>query len=1125
MVASALRTAAVVLALALSPSCADDLILLDPSVIVREADLLRHEGKNAACVDYIDDFARMMCGTTLLELLNRPGGIPHPPVSPRHYLPGQPSPTPLVITEPCPPAVFQDELLTAYGTCLEFAGRPYDAYHTYKSVVTRSPHVAIARLNLAALYHRHSHFGEAIALYESMLADHEEGLRREAIFAARPELRAEADEPRPGSVPAPLENLHLLYTLTNLAAGMVEGGRQLEAPAMLRRAREVLKLTPHWTEGKFGPSSHECLLTHLLYTNGRLAGEWSGYWAEAARLIRLSDELLSQGRTPVLHAFDALMLPLNGPRELDVGAMLAAAQSSAAAREVKSRPPLAAGSGGSSAPRKPAYLQVLAEAWRGGEASGSDKIGWWRRSGGRVPLLQAGATTPAEDEGASDDLGVFAELSPGEAQPSRDQAARAAAVGPSHLGPSHRDAYPEVPRPAWTATVVAPRQETGDAFICSRGADCHRNCGVVSPRPLPSPPLRAAWTGYDWYDHPAAHLAIPALTPSSHYSGSNSSGDGVTHHIFSYGPDTSDLLWEVVRARGIPSTNIEGLGHQQGAETMHATVQPHIALDIQLQLRGARPQVLAFRPAPVQASFGGMPHTAGASWLDFLYSDVGITPPEATWGGRVPRFSESLLIMPDHYMSKEHDPRALAVLGDAWAAASAWHDEAAAKHHAATAVLGHSGGAQRGKVHGSSSAELDPLLRRLDGAACRRYSLNCTVPLFWGEGGAAAPSAASPWWVTNSSALLFAGMPQRLVGGQRQPDVGPWADTFLDDDDDDATSAPPRGSPVVFACTNKIEKVDPGSFAVWMGIVARAPGSSVWLMGPGNSQTPSEVAAVSNLRDTAAAMGVHPSRLRFLSWINLRRHVVRMLGADVFLDTLVYGAHSTALDALRTGMPIVTLAGETMARRVAARMLEVIGPTDSREAGSQTSSGADFDVSTLLVTHSTMGMQEAAVRLAGLKSNDGAAGVGVSSNHLLARLRRQLLGWFGEGAAAGKSTEAADALRVACAADKLPSSELFSSPALAPAAAASAVSLPSDFDGLAEPEHGGDAAKAESPACSSEEGGPPSSAACCCACHSGASTSRLYNPARYHAAFERSARAMWELHSLAGAVLQPQAAY
>ena len=47
-------------------------------------------------------------------------------------------------------------------------------------------------------------------------------------------------------------------------------------------------------------------------------------------------------------------------------------------------------------------------------------------------------------------------------------------------------------------------------------------------------------------------------------------------------------------------------------------------------------------------------------------------------------------------------------------------------------------------------------------------------------------------------------------------------------------------------------------------------------------------------------------------------HVRRCVLADLFLDTLPYNAHSTGVDALWAGVPIVTLPGESMPSRVAA---------------------------------------------------------------------------------------------------------------------------------------------------------------------------------------------------------------
>lgn len=38
-------------------------------------------------------------------------------------------------------------------------------------------------------------------------------------------------------------------------------------------------------------------------------------------------------------------------------------------------------------------------------------------------------------------------------------------------------------------------------------------------------------------------------------------------------------------------------------------------------------------------------------------------------------------------------------------------------------------------------------------------------------------------------------------------------------------------------------------------------------------------------------------------------HLLRLAAADLFLDSLVYGAHSTATDTLAGGLPLLSLAG------------------------------------------------------------------------------------------------------------------------------------------------------------------------------------------------------------------------
>jgi predicted O-linked N-acetylglucosamine transferase (SPINDLY family) len=54
-------------------------------------------------------------------------------------------------------------------------------------------------------------------------------------------------------------------------------------------------------------------------------------------------------------------------------------------------------------------------------------------------------------------------------------------------------------------------------------------------------------------------------------------------------------------------------------------------------------------------------------------------------------------------------------------------------------------------------------------------------------------------------------------------------------------------------------------------------------------------------------------------------HLARYNVADLFLDTHPYNAHTTAVDSLKAGIPVLTLMGQSFASRVAASLLNAIG--------------------------------------------------------------------------------------------------------------------------------------------------------------------------------------------------------
>jgi protein O-GlcNAc transferase len=123
----------------------------------------------------------------------------------------------------------------------------------------------------------------------------------------------------------------------------------------------------------------------------------------------------------------------------------------------------------------------------------------------------------------------------------------------------------------------------------------------------------------------------------------------------------------------------------------------------------------------------------------------------------------------------------------------------------------------------------------------------------------------------------------------------------------------------VFCCANQSHKISAASFDVWMRLLARVEGSVLWLSHMND-------AATDNLRRAATARGIDPTRVVFAPRLDrVEDYLARYQRANLFLDTLPYNAHSTAIDALWAGLPMVTCAGTAFAGRVGASLLKAVG--------------------------------------------------------------------------------------------------------------------------------------------------------------------------------------------------------
>lgn len=124
----------------------------------------------------------------------------------------------------------------------------------------------------------------------------------------------------------------------------------------------------------------------------------------------------------------------------------------------------------------------------------------------------------------------------------------------------------------------------------------------------------------------------------------------------------------------------------------------------------------------------------------------------------------------------------------------------------------------------------------------------------------------------------------------------------------------------VFCCFSNHYKITEPVFAAWLAALQRAPNAVLWL-------TEDNDCSRRMLSARTAEQGLG-GRLIFAPRTDPARYLARLGLADVFLDTFPYNAGTVASDALRMGLPLLTLSGRSFASRMAGSLLSSIGLTE-----------------------------------------------------------------------------------------------------------------------------------------------------------------------------------------------------
>ncbi|MFO1305860.1 MAG: UDP-N-acetylglucosamine-peptide N-acetylglucosaminyltransferase [Burkholderiales bacterium] len=126
---------------------------------------------------------------------------------------------------------------------------------------------------------------------------------------------------------------------------------------------------------------------------------------------------------------------------------------------------------------------------------------------------------------------------------------------------------------------------------------------------------------------------------------------------------------------------------------------------------------------------------------------------------------------------------------------------------------------------------------------------------------------------------------------------------------------PSRG--LVLACFNQTYKLTEPFARAWLDALREHDDAVLWLNVP-------HPLARRNLAAFAEACSVDPARIVFAPMVSQAAHLARLQCADLALDVLPYGSHTTGSDALFAGVPLLTCRGTTFAGRVGASLLHAV---------------------------------------------------------------------------------------------------------------------------------------------------------------------------------------------------------
>jgi predicted O-linked N-acetylglucosamine transferase (SPINDLY family) len=211
-------------------------------------------------------------------------------------------------------------------------------------------------------------------------------------------------------------------------------------------------------------------------------------------------------------------------------------------------------------------------------------------------------------------------------------------------------------------TLVAERKAIVNPFTLIRFSDkpalhlqCARSFIADKVGALPAPlwtgerwsheRIRVAYLSADFHQHATAYLIAELIERHDR--------DSFEIIGISFGRDDgSDIRRRVIGA--FDRVHATRSNSDREVAQLLRENEIDIAVDLKGYTQESRPEILAFRPAPIQASYLGYPGSMGADFIDYIIADHAVIPPE-----QAGCYSEKIAWLPDSYQCNDRQ-RAIA---------------------------------------------------------------------------------------------------------------------------------------------------------------------------------------------------------------------------------------------------------------------------------------------------------------------------------------------------------------------------------------------------------------------------------------------------------------------------------